>query len=201
MDKTLGYILCTQSPGLFLAALMLLLFYFARRREHHVRAVMDLVLCIVCAAGGVALYFVGMGAGLFTIQDFYAIRTPGWVGIGVVVIFNVWLIARGFLAVNRRRTAEIIPTHKVSSDCPPFCITDQCNKLWTLRIREGAPYAELETKPRRRPPLGKRRFSPAALRFRSGSVPQTPAQAFCAGIIVRFDKITVLCGTSFCIIS
>ena len=81
MDKTLGYILCTQSPGLFLAALMLLLFYFARRREHHVRAVMDLVLCIVCAAGGVALYFVGMGAGYFTIQDFYAIRTPGWVGI------------------------------------------------------------------------------------------------------------------------
>ena len=71
----------------------------------------------------------------------------------------------------------------------------------TLRIREGAPYAELETKPRRRPPLGKRRFSPAALRFRSGSVPQMPAQAFCAGIIVRFDKITVLCGTSFCIIS
>ena len=56
--------------------------------------------------GGVALYFVGMGAGYFTIQDFYAIRTPGWVGIGVVVIFNVWLIARGFLAVNRRRTAE-----------------------------------------------------------------------------------------------
>ena len=94
MDTTLGYILCTQSPGLFLAALMLLLFYFARRREHHVRAVMDLVLCIVCAAGGVALYFVGMGAGHFTIQDFYAIRTPGWVGI------------RGFLAVNRRRTAE-----------------------------------------------------------------------------------------------
>ena len=106
MDKTLGYILCTQSPGLFLAALMLLLFYFARRREYHVRAVMDLVMCIVCAAGGVALYFVGMGAGHFTIQNFYAIRTPGWVGVGVVVIFNVWLIARGFLAVNRRRTAE-----------------------------------------------------------------------------------------------
>ena len=94
MDTTLGYILCTQSPGLFLAAVMLLLFYFARRREHHVRAVMDLVLCIVCAAGGVALYFVGMGAGHFTIQDFYAIRVPGWIGMGVVV------------AMNRRRTAE-----------------------------------------------------------------------------------------------
>ena len=106
MDKTIGYILCTQSPGLFLAALMLLLFYFARRREHHVRAVMDLVLGIVCVAGGVALYFVGMGAGHFTIQDFYVIRVPGWVGIGIVVLFNVWLIGRGFLAVNRRRTAE-----------------------------------------------------------------------------------------------
>ena len=106
MDTTLGYILCTQSPGLFLAAVMLLLFYFARRREHHVRAVMDLVLCIVCAAGGVALYFVGMGAGHFTIQDFYAIRMPGWIGMGVVVAINVWLVIRGFLAVNRRRTAE-----------------------------------------------------------------------------------------------
>lgn len=106
MDTTLGYILCTQSPGLFLAAVMLLLFYFARRREHHVRAVMDLVLCIVCAAGGVALYFVGMGAGHFTIQDFYAIRMPSWIGMGVVVAINVWLVIRGFLAVNRRRTAE-----------------------------------------------------------------------------------------------
>lgn len=106
MDTTLGYILCTQSPGLFLAAVMLLLFYFARRREHHVRAVMDLVLCIVCAAGGVALYFVGMGAGHFTIQDFYTIRMPGWIGMGVVVAINVWLVIRGFLAVNRRRTAE-----------------------------------------------------------------------------------------------
>lgn len=106
MDKTIGYILCTQSPGLFLAALMLLLFYFARRREHHAVAVIDLVLGIVCAAGGVALYFVGMGAGHFTIQDFYVIRVPGWVGIGIVVLFNVWLLVRGFLAVSRRRAAE-----------------------------------------------------------------------------------------------
>ena len=106
MDKTIGYILCTQSPGLFLAALMLLLFYFARRREHHAVAVIDLVLGILCAAGGVALYFVGMGAGHFTIQDFYVIRVPGWVGIGIVVLFNVWLLVRGFLAVSRRRAAE-----------------------------------------------------------------------------------------------
>ena len=106
MDKTLGYILCCQSPGLFLAAVMLLLFYFARRKGHHARAVLDLVLCMLCAAGGVALYFVGMGSGHFTIRDFYAVRTPGWVGLGIVVAINVWLLIRGFLAVNRRRTAE-----------------------------------------------------------------------------------------------
>lgn len=106
MDKTLGYILCCQSPGLFLAAVMLLLFYFARRKEHHARAVLDLILCVLCAAGGVALYFVGMGSGHFTIRDFYAVRTPGWVGLGIVVAINVWLLVRGFLAVNRRRTAE-----------------------------------------------------------------------------------------------
>ena len=105
LDKTLGYILCCQSPGLFVLALLLLV-EFLGSRKHKVRAFFRLLGCILCAAGGVALYFVGMGAGHFTIQDFYAIRTPGWVGIGVVVIFNVWLIARGFLAVNRRRTAE-----------------------------------------------------------------------------------------------
>ena len=106
LDTTLGYFLCCQSPTLFLAALLLLLCYFTRKKAHHARSILDLILCILCAAGGVALYFVGMGAGHFTIQNFYSIRTPGWVGIGVVVIFNVWLIARGFLAVNRRRTAE-----------------------------------------------------------------------------------------------
>ena len=82
MDATLGYILCSQSPTLFLAAVVLLLCYFARRRSHHARAVLDLVLCIVCAAAGVALYFFGMGRGYFTIRDFYVIRTPAWIGMG-----------------------------------------------------------------------------------------------------------------------
>ena len=105
LDKTLGYILCCQSPALFLAALALLVAYLAGRK-HKVRAFFRLLLCILCAAGGVALYFVGMGSGHFTIRDFYAVRTPGWVGLGIVVAINVWLLIRGFLAVNRRRTAE-----------------------------------------------------------------------------------------------
>ena len=116
METTLGYILCTQSPGLFLAAVMLLLFYFARRREHHVRAVMDLVLCIVCAAGGVALYFLGMGKEYFSIRDFYVIRTPGWIGILVVVAFAVWLVVRGFLALNRRRMAEKVANRAANAE-------------------------------------------------------------------------------------
>ena len=48
MDATLGYILCSQSPTLFLAAVVLLLCYFARRRSHHARAVLDWC-CALCA--------------------------------------------------------------------------------------------------------------------------------------------------------
>lgn len=106
MDATLGYILCSQSPTLFLAAVVLLLCYFARRRSHHARAVLDLVLCIVCAAAGVALYFFGMGRGYFTIRDFYVIRTPAWIGMAVVAVITVWVAVRAFLAANRRRVAE-----------------------------------------------------------------------------------------------
>lgn len=106
MDATLGYILCSQSPTLFLAAAVLLLCYFARRRVHRARGILDLVLCIVCAAAAVVLYFLGMGKGYFTIRDFYQIRTPGWVGMAVVAAAAIWVAIRAFLAANRRRAAE-----------------------------------------------------------------------------------------------
>lgn len=106
LDATLGYILCCQSPTLFLAALLLLLCYFPRKKSHHARSVVDLILCILCAAGGVALYFLGMGKGYFSIRDFYVIRTPAWIGMIIVAAIAVWLVVRGFLALNRRRTAE-----------------------------------------------------------------------------------------------
>ena len=38
LDATLGYILCCQSPTLFLAALLLLLCYFPRKKSHHARS-------------------------------------------------------------------------------------------------------------------------------------------------------------------
>lgn len=106
LDATLGYILCCQSPTLFLAAALLLICYFARRRAHHARAILDLVLCILCAAAGVALYFLGMGRGYFSIRDFYEIRTPAWIGMAAAAAIAVWLVIRAFLAANRRRRAE-----------------------------------------------------------------------------------------------
>lgn len=106
LDTTLGYFLCCQSPTLFLAALVLLLCHFARKKAHHARSVLDLILCILCAAGGVVLYFLGMGRGYFSIKDFYVIRTPGWIGMIVVAVIAVWLAIRAFLAANRRRMAE-----------------------------------------------------------------------------------------------
>lgn len=106
MDATLGYILCSQSPTLFLGAAVLLLCYFARRHTHRARAILDLTACIVCTAAAVAMYFLGMGKGYFTIRDFYRIRTPGWVGMAVVAVIALWLAVRAFLAASRRRTAE-----------------------------------------------------------------------------------------------
>ena len=49
LDKTLGYVLCCQSPALFLAALVLIIHYFAARRKHRFKAVLKLLLGIVCA--------------------------------------------------------------------------------------------------------------------------------------------------------
>ena len=43
MDKTLGYILCCQSPGLFLAAAVLVIAYFAGRKKHRFKATLKLL--------------------------------------------------------------------------------------------------------------------------------------------------------------
>lgn len=106
LNITLGYVLCCQSPALFLAAVVLLICYFARRKNHRVRATLDLILAILCAAGGVVLYFLGMGWEYFTIRDFLVIRPIGWVGFGIVALITVYAAIRAFLKVNRKRMAE-----------------------------------------------------------------------------------------------
>ena len=105
LNTTLGFVLCCQSPALFLAAVVLLICYFARKKNHRVRAVFDLILAILCAVGGVALYFLGMGWEYFTIRDFLVIRPIGWVGLGIVAVITIVAAVReGSIAPSRHQS-------------------------------------------------------------------------------------------------
>lgn len=106
LDKTLGYILCCQSPGLFLAAAVLVIAYFAGRKKHRFKATLKLLLGIVCAVGGVVLYYMGMYDEYFTIRDFYRIRPAGWVGFGIVAFLTLLALVQAFFAAaDARREA------------------------------------------------------------------------------------------------
>ena len=133
LDKTLGYILCCQSPGLFLAAAVLVIAYFAGRKKHRFKAVLKLLLAIVCAVGGIALYYLGMYDEYFTIRDFYQIRPAGWVGVGIAVFFTLLALVRAFFAAadarreekaanraeNQRLAAEAVPAvDEPAADAP-----------------------------------------------------------------------------------
>lgn len=105
LDKTLGYILCCQSPGLFVLALLLLVEFLGSRR-HKVRAFFRLLGCILCAAGGVALYFLGIYKEYFTIRDFFQIRPAGWVGLVVAAVIVVLTAVRAFFAAADARREQ-----------------------------------------------------------------------------------------------
>ena len=105
LDKTLGYILCCQSPALFLAALALLVAYLAGRK-HRVKAFFRLLLCILCAAGAVALYFLGIYKEYFTIRDFFVIRTAGWIGLAIAAFFVLLALVRAFFAAADARREQ-----------------------------------------------------------------------------------------------
>lgn len=105
LDKTLGYILCCQSPALFLAALALLVAHLAGRK-HRVKAFFRLLLCILCAVGAVALYFLGIYKEYFTIRDFFVIRTAGWIGLAIAAFFVLLALVRAFFAAADARRAQ-----------------------------------------------------------------------------------------------
>lgn len=106
LDKTLGYILCCQSPGLFLTAAVLVIAYFAGRKKHRFKATLKLLLGIVCAVGAIALYYLGMYDEYFTIRDFYQIRPAGWVGVGIAAFFTLLALVRAFFAAADARREE-----------------------------------------------------------------------------------------------
>lgn len=90
----LEYVLYCQSPALFWCALVLIVSFFARRGSHQIRAAVDLVLGLLCVLGGAALYYLGMYGDHFSIRDFWHIRVPGWIGLGLVVVLTLWQLIR-----------------------------------------------------------------------------------------------------------
>lgn len=106
MKTTLEFILLTQSPALFLAAIVLLIAYFIKKKKHRIRAALNLIGTVVCFAGGVVLYFAGMKLNHFTIDDFWQIRIPGWVGLGIVVVLTGLSIYRSTAKAITKRRAE-----------------------------------------------------------------------------------------------
>ena len=100
-------VLYCQSPALFWCALALIVCFFVRRGAHRVRAVLDLVLGLLCIVGGVALYYLGMYNDAFTIRDFWQIRTAGWIGLAAVVLVTAWQVIKATRrSVSARRSAR-----------------------------------------------------------------------------------------------
>ena len=100
-------VLYCQSPALFWCALALIVCFFVRRGAHRVRAVLDLVLGLLCIVGGVALYYLGMYNDAFTIRDFWHIRTAGWIGLAAVVLVTAWQVIKATRrSVSVRRAAR-----------------------------------------------------------------------------------------------
>lgn len=99
-------VLYCQSPALFWCALALIVCFFVRRGAHRVRAVLDLVLGLLCIVGGVALYYLGMYNDAFTIRDFWQIRTAGWIGLAAVVLLTAWQVIKATRRSVSVRRAE-----------------------------------------------------------------------------------------------
>lgn len=106
MNHTFGYILCCQSPALFLLAIVLVISFFVRRGRARIRAVLSLLAAIVCIALGVVLYYQGMLREYFAVRNFWHIRFPGWVGLILVAVLLVYLLINALLRASARRSAE-----------------------------------------------------------------------------------------------
>ncbi len=106
MKATLEFLLLTQSPALFLAAIVLLIGFFIQKKNHRIRAALHMIGMIVCVAGGIVLYYFGMKLGHFTIDDFWKLRVPGWVGLGLVAALTVLRIYRSSARAVARHRAK-----------------------------------------------------------------------------------------------
>lgn len=143
LDKTLGYILCCQSPGLFLAAAVLVIAYFAGRKKHRFKATLKLLLAIVCAVGGIALYYLGMYDEYFTIRDFYQIRPAGWVGVGIAAFFTLLALVRAFFAAADARREEKAANRAENQRLAAEAAAAEAAARESARQEQAAPPAEV----------------------------------------------------------
>ena len=105
MENTIGYILCCQSPALFLLAIALLIRFFVRKGKARVRAIVSLIAALACIAAGVVLYYQGLLLEYFTLRTLWQIRTAGWIGLAMVaalLLFISGIILSSQLAKDAR---------------------------------------------------------------------------------------------------
>ena len=106
MEHTFGYVLCCQSPALFLLAAALLIHFFIRRCKARFIAALSLLGCIGCVVLGVILYYQGMLHVYFAVENFWQVRGPGWVGLVLALAFVLYLLVKAIRRAAARRTAE-----------------------------------------------------------------------------------------------
>ena len=106
MNHTFGYILCCQSPALFLLAIALMIRFFICKSRAKFRAVLSLIGGLVCIALGVVLYYQGLVREHFAVRDFWHIRIPGWIGLALMAALLIYLSLRAFLRFSARRSEQ-----------------------------------------------------------------------------------------------
>ncbi len=106
MNHTFGYVLCCQSPALFLLAIALVVMFFIRKGRSMIRAVLALLGALVCIALGIVLYYQGMVREYFAVRNFWSIRAPGWVGLALTAVLVIYLLVKALARSSARRSAE-----------------------------------------------------------------------------------------------
>lgn len=106
MNHTFGYVLCCQSPGLFLLAIALVIAFFVRKGRSLFRAILALLGAAVCIAAGAVLYYQGMLREYFAVKNFWHIRGPGWVGLTLVAALLVYVLVKAIARASARRAAQ-----------------------------------------------------------------------------------------------
>lgn len=104
MNHTFGYILCCQSPALFLLAIALVIRFFVCKGKARVRAVLSAIGGLICIALGVVLYYQGLVREYFAVRSFWHIRVPGWIGLALMAALLLYLSFQAFLRASARRS-------------------------------------------------------------------------------------------------